>query len=114
MIEKSSDTGIYAREGLSGRTPQDGLLARKSSISLREIRSSEQVFSTGKPISDIKYLPLGSQNNNLFYLFNDQMDYTLAMYFAESKNMKGNVDRFLSDPLMALLNEKLSYQNVDK
>ena len=28
--------------------------------------------------------------------------------------MKGNVDKFLSNSLMALLTEKLSYQNADE
>ena len=28
--------------------------------------------------------------------------------------MKDNIDRFLFDPSMALLTEKLSYQNADK
>ncbi len=40
-VGKSSDTGSHARDGLSGCTPQDGLLANKLSLSLKEVRFSE-------------------------------------------------------------------------
>ena len=45
---------------------------------------------------------------------NDQLDHALANYFAESQTTKSNVNRFLSNLLMAPLTEKLSYQNADK
>ena len=99
---------------MSGHTPQDGLLANELSTSLREFRFSKQEFPTSKPVSNIKYPHLGFQNNNLFHLFNDQLNYILATYFAESETTKGNVDRFVSNPLMAPLTMKLSYQNDDK
>ncbi len=41
LVGESSDTGSHARDGLSGRTPQDGLLASESSSSLREVRFSK-------------------------------------------------------------------------
>ncbi len=41
LVGESSDTGSHARDGLSRRTPQDGLLASESSSSLREVRFSE-------------------------------------------------------------------------
>ncbi len=99
---------------MSGRTPQDGLLASELSSSLREVRFCEQGFPAGIPVSDIKYHHPGSQNDNPFHPFNDQLDYALATFFAESETTKDNVDRFLSDPLMAPLTEKLSYRNADK
>ena len=68
----------------------------------------------GTPISNIKYDHPGSQNDNLFYPFHNQLDYALAHYFAESETTKGNVDKFLSNPLMAPLIKKLSHQNADK
>ena len=55
LVGKSSNTGSRARNGLSGHTPQAGLLANESLSSLREFRFSEQEFPAGKFISDIKY-----------------------------------------------------------
>lgn len=42
------------------------------------------------------------------------MNYTLANYFADSETTKTNINRFLSNPLIALLTKKLYYQNTDK
>ncbi len=114
MIGESSDTESRAKEGLSGRTPQAGLLGSESSSSLREVRFSDQEFAASTPVSNIKYNHPGFQNDNLFHPFHDQLDYRLAKYFAESETIKSNVDKFLSDPLMAPLTEKLSYQNADE
>ena len=111
LVGKSSDTRSRVR---AGRTPQNRLLGSESSSSLREVRFSEQEFLTGTPVSNIKYDPPVSQNDNLFYLFYNQVDYSVAHYFAESENTKGNVDKFLSNLLMAPLTEKLFYQNADK
>ncbi len=44
-VGKSSDTGSHARDGLSGQTPQDGLLTSELSSSLREVRFSEQEYT---------------------------------------------------------------------
>ena len=41
LVGESSDTGSCARDGLSGYTPQAGLLASELSSSLREVRFSE-------------------------------------------------------------------------
>lgn len=62
----------------------------------------------------MKYYNSKSQNNDTFYLFNDQLDYTPAHNFANSQTTKCNIDRFLSNSLMTLLIEKLSYQNTSK
>ncbi len=47
-VGESSDTGSHARDSLSGRTPQDGLLASELSSSLRSLgfvnRSSPLVY----------------------------------------------------------------------
>ncbi len=114
LVSESSDTRNRARDGLSGHTPQVGLLGSESSSSLREVRFNDQEFAAGTPVSNIKYNYPGFQNNNLFHLFHDQLDYGQAKYFAESETIKSNVDKFLSDPLMALLTEKLSYRNADE
>ncbi len=107
-VGESSDTRSRARDGLSGRTHQAGLLGSESSSSLREVRFSDQEFAVGTPISNIKYNHPGFQNDNRFYPFHDQLDYGLAKYFAESETTKSNVDKFLSKPLMAPLTKKLS------
>ena len=114
MVGKNSDTRSYTRDGLSEHTHQDRLLACELLLSLKEVRYSEQEFPVNKRISDVKYDPLGSQNDNPFYLFTDLLDYILANYFAKSETTKNNIDRFLSNPLMALLTKKLSYWNADE
>ena len=38
----------------------------------------------------------------------------MAHYFTELETTKGNVNKFLSDPLMTPLTKKLSYKNVDE
>lgn len=50
----------------------------------------------------------------MFHSFNDELDYALAHYFAESETTKDNVDKFFSNPLMRSINEKLSYRNADE
>ncbi len=95
-------------------TPRKGLFASKSLSALREKWFSSHEFPVGTPISDKKYKHLGFKHKNSFYPFNDQLDYALAHYFAESETTKGNVSKFLTDPLMAPLTEKLSYKNVDE
>ena len=99
---------------LPGRTPQDGHFGSELLTFLREVRFSEQEFLASTLVFNIKYNYLGSQNHNLFYPFNDQIDYALTYYFVESETTKSNVDRFLSDPLMAPLTKNLFYQNIDK
>ncbi len=95
-------------------TPQAGLLRSQSSSSLWEVRFIDQEFAVGTPVFNIKYNHLSLQNNNPFYPFHDQLDYRLAKYFVESETTKSNMDKFLSDPLITPLTEKLSYQNTDK
>ncbi len=111
---KSSDTRSCVKDSLSRCTPQDGLLASELSSSLKEVRFSKQEFSAGISVSDIKYHYSGSQNNNSFYPFNDQLDYAVTTYFVESETTKGNVDRFLCDLLIAPLTKKLYYRNTNE
>lgn len=95
-------------------TSQDELFASKLSFSLKEIQFSKQKFLASIPISNIKYNHPKSQNNNIFYLCNEQLDNTLAHYFADSETTKDNVDKFLSNLVMAPLIKKLFYQNTVK
>ncbi len=114
LVGESLNTGSRTKDDLSRRTPQAGLFGSKSSSSLRENRFSDQEFATGISISNLKYNHPEFQTNNPLYPFHDQLDYGLAKYFTESETTKSNVNKFLSEPLMALLTEKLSYWNVDK
>ena len=65
-------------------------------------------------VFNIKYDHLGSQNNNLFYHFYNQLDHILAHDFAKSENTKGYVDKFLSYSLIVSQTNKLFYQNADE
>ena len=96
------------------KTPQDGLFPSKFLLSLGKEWFIRNKFPAGIPVSDVKYSHLRFKHQNSFYLFNDQFDYALSYYFAKLETTKGNVNNFLSDPLMTLLTKKLSYKNVNK
>ena len=80
----------------------------------REITFNEFEFLVGTPVLDIRYEYLRSQNNNLFYPFNDQLNYILANYFAKSETIKCNVNKFLSNLLIKPITKKVSYCNIDE
>lgn len=113
LVDQSSDNKSI-KNILLGYTSHDRLLISKSSSFLREVKFSKQEFPIHKSISNMKYHHLRSQNNNLFYLFNDQLDYTLVYFFVDFETTKDNINGFLSNLLMAPFNEKLFYQNADK
>ena len=75
---------------------------------------SESEFSAGRPVSDTRYKHPESQKNNPFYPFNDQVDFALAHYFADSETTKHNINKFLTNPLMKPLTKNLLYRNLDK
>ena len=100
---KSLDIENYAKDGLAERTSQHGLFRSELSSFVREVRFSDQEFAAGIFISNIKYNHPRFENDYIFYLFHDQLNYGLVKYFAESKTTKSNVDKFLSEPLMAPL-----------
>ena len=106
---KSLNTRSRAKNGLSRRNPQARLFKNLLSSSLKEVRFNIEEFATGILVSNIKYNEFGFQNNNLFYLFHNQLNYGLAKYFAKSEIAKNILDKFLSELLMALLTEKLFY-----
>ena len=114
LLDETNYTVRDATDSPTERTPRDGLLASESSSSLREEWFTGKEFPAGTPVSDIKYNHPGLKHQNSFYPFNDQLDYALAHYFAESEMTKGNVNKFLSDPLITLLTKKLSYKNADE
>lgn len=77
--------------------------------SLKKVWLSQQEFSAGKPVLNIKYYHPRFQNNNLSYLFNDYLYYVLANYFANFETTKRYINILLSNLLIAPLTEKLSY-----
>lgn len=114
LVGKCLDIRKRTKNSLSGCTSQDGFFASESLTSLKEVKFSKQVFLAGKSVLNIKYHFPGFQNNNLFYPFNDQLDYIFINYFAESEITKDNIAILLSHLLIAPLTKKLFYQNVDK
>lgn len=74
---------------------------------------NEYKFPTGIHILNTKYKYPGTKNNNLFYCFNEQLDYILAHYCIESESIKRNIDKFLSNLLMKPITKKLSYYHIN-
>ena len=83
-------------------------------LALRKKWFNSHKLSADIPILDIKYKHLRSKYKNSFYPLNNQLDYGLAHYFAESKTIKGNVNKFLTNLLISLFTKKISYKNADK
>ena len=90
------------------------LLASEFSSMLSKEQFSSYEFSTDTWISDIIYKHPRSKHKSSFYPFNEQLDYALVYYFVELETTKGNVNKFLINPLIAPLTKKLSYKNADK
>lgn len=93
--------------------PWNGLLIKSSSI-FREMTFSKSEFLASTPVLDTRYKYPRNQNNNPFYLFNSQLDYTLAHYFAYLEISKHNVHKFLTNSFMKPITKNLSYCNVDE
>ncbi len=91
-----------------------GLFASESLSALREEWFSSHEFFAGIFISDKKYKYLRFKYKNYFYPFNNQLDYGLAHYFTNSETTKGNMNKLLTDLLMAPITKKLPYKNADK
>ena len=101
------------RSAIPNCTSQNGLLSKLSST-FKEVMFSESKLLAGTLVLDTRYKHPESQNNNLFYLFNSQLDYPLAHYFVHSKTTKYNIDKFRTNSLMKLITKNLSYYNIDK
>lgn len=54
-VGKSLDIESHAKNGFSGHMPQDGVHASELSSFLKDVSFGEQEFSTGEPLSNIKY-----------------------------------------------------------
>lgn len=65
-------------------------------------------------ISDKQYRYSDYQHDNGFYLFDNEVDYTLAHLFVESETSKSNMNKFLTNSLMKSITEQLSYKNIDE
>ena len=99
---------------LTENTPLKRLFASKSLPALREKWFSSNKFPANTSISDKKYKHPRSKHKSSFYLFNNQLDYGLAHYFPKPETTKGNMNKFITNPLMAPLIKKLSYKNSEK
>lgn len=93
--------------------PQTSLLSDSSS-SLQKVTFSKAEHQAGIPISDIKYRHSSYQDDNVFYPFDNEVDYALAHWFAISKTTKRNMDKFLTNSLMKFIIKQLSYRNINK
>ena len=113
MLDKNNYIIRNAIDLPTKKTPCDGLFASKSLLLLKKKWFTKNEFSASTSISNIKYNYLRLKHQNSFYPFNNQLDYTLAHYFAESDSTKSNINKFLFDPLMIPLTKKLSYKNAD-
>lgn len=95
-------------------TSPNRLLASKNLSGSNEKQFDSYEFPAGILISKKKYKHPESKKKSTFYYFNNQLDHALAHYFAQLKIIKTNVNKFLTDPLMALVIKKLFYKNADK
>lgn len=75
---------------------------------------SKSEFLANTLILNTRYEYLGSQNNNVFYLFRHQLNYALAHYYVKSEIIKCNIDKFFSNPLIKPITKKLSYCNTNE
>ncbi len=55
LVSENSDTESYIRNDLSKHTPKVELFKNLLSSSLRKVRFSDQKFTIGTPVSNIKY-----------------------------------------------------------
>ena len=92
---------------------QNGLLIELS-LTFKEVTFNEYKFPAGILVLDTRFKHPGSQNNNFLYNFNDQLDYLLAHYFANSETTKCNIDKFITNLLMKPITKDLSYCNADE
>ena len=111
-VTKTTANGTF--QMLTEDTPKKGLFASESLATLRQEWLSNHKFPADTSISDKKYKHLGSKYKNCFYPFNDQLDYGIAHEFANSETTKSNMNKFLTDSLMAPFTEKLSYKNINE
>lgn len=84
------------------------------SSTFKEEMIDESKFPASTPVLNTKYKHFRSWNNNPFYFFNDQIDYKLAHYFADSEITKRNIDKLLTNPLMEFIIKSFLYRNADE
>lgn len=81
---------------------------------LKEKWFNSHKFLLSRLILDKRYKQSELKFKSTFHFFNHQLDYTLAYYFAESEITKGNINKLLTNLLMALFTKKLLYKNANK
>lgn len=75
---------------------------------------SKSQFSAGTQILDTRYGYPKNWNNNLFFLFIDQLNYAWSYYFVELETIKSKIDKFFSNLFMKSITKKLIYFYIDK
>lgn len=83
-------------------------------LTFRDVTFGKFSFSANIYILDTRYKYPRTHNNHPFYFVNNQLDYTMAYYFAKSETIKRNIDTFLTNLLMKHIMKKLLYYNVNK
>lgn len=114
MVSKTLNTLICIKNCLSGLTFRDKLFTCKLSLFLKNVRFYKEKFFVSELVLNIKNYYPNFQNNDLFYLLNNVLDYTTTNYFARFKSIKIKINKYLSDLLIARLIKKLFYQNSNK
>ncbi len=112
--ENSRPTDIDKQRPITPNCKTQNRLLSELSWNFREVIFGESKFLVSTSVLDTKYMHHRSRSNNLFHPFNDQLDYALAYYFAESETTKRNVDTFLFNTLMKPVTKELSYCNADE
>lgn len=75
---------------------------------------SKSQFSASTQILDTRYRYPKNWNNNLFFLFIDQLNYVWSYYFVELETIKSKIDTFFSNLFMKSITKKLIYLYIDK
>lgn len=68
------------------------MLSKSSSI-FKEIIFNKSEFLTDILVLNTRYKHFKYKNNNLFYLFTDQLNYILAYYFVTLETVKYNINK---------------------
>lgn len=89
-------------------------LLNKLSSNFKKSMFSKSKFLVGIPVLSTWYKYLKNKNNNIFYLFNNQLDYILVYFFIKSEITKYNINWFLINLLIKLITKKLFYYNINK
>lgn len=75
---------------------------------------SKYKILAGILILNTRYKHPVDKNNNIFYLFKNQVDYILVYFFADSETTKCNIDKFFAHPIIKFITQNLLSRSTDK